>query len=107
MDAAPSVTYRRRERRHDLRRERMTTEQDIAVGHAVAAARRAANLSRAGVGRILGVTPGRLATLEAGSQRLLFTDALKLAALYRVKPAAFLAGANYLGTAIRQREAQR
>jgi transcriptional regulator with XRE-family HTH domain len=74
-----------------LRREQMATEQDIAVGRAVAAARHAADLGQAEAGRSLRVAPSRIATLEAGSRRLHFVEALELAALYRVKPAAFLA----------------
>jgi hypothetical protein len=69
----------------------MATEKDIAVGRAVAAARHAADFSQAEAGRSLRVAPSRIAMLEAGSRRLHFFEALELATLYRVKPAAFLA----------------
>lgn len=74
-----------------MRRGQMASEEDIAVGRRLAEARHAAGLTQAEVGRQLGIAQSRIAKLEIGTRRLLFSEALEFATLYKVKLAAFVA----------------
>lgn len=58
--------------------------QDQAVGERLAAARRVAGLSQAMAATRLGTAQSRIAKLETGARRLLFSEAVDLARLYGV-----------------------
>lgn len=60
------------------------SSEDLAVGARLAAARHGAGLSQAGAARELGFAQSRIAKLEIGTRRLLFSEAVALARLYRV-----------------------
>jgi transcriptional regulator with XRE-family HTH domain len=66
------------------------SEEDLAVGRRLAAARNEASLSQAEVARRLGFAQSRIAKLEIGTRRLLFSEALSLAELYDVTLSAFV-----------------
>jgi transcriptional regulator with XRE-family HTH domain len=68
----------------------MATEEDVAVGRRLAEARHGAGLSQAEVGRRLGIPQSRIAKLEVGTRRLLWSEGVELAGLYEVKLQAFL-----------------
>jgi transcriptional regulator with XRE-family HTH domain len=68
----------------------MATEEDVAVGRRLAEARHGAGLSQAEVGRRLGIPQSRIAKLEIGTRRLLWSEGVELAGLYDVQLQAFL-----------------
>lgn len=68
----------------------MATEEDVAVGRRLAEARHGAGLSQAEVGRRLGIPQSRIAKLEIGTRRLLWSEGVELAELYDVQLQAFL-----------------
>jgi transcriptional regulator with XRE-family HTH domain len=74
-----------------LRGGKAIVEEDLVIGRRVAEARREAGLSQAEVARRLGLAQSRIAKIEIGSRRLLFTEAIEFATLYRVDLAAFAA----------------
>lgn len=61
------------------------SEEDLAVGRRLAAARTAANLTQAAAASRLGFAQSRVAKLEIGTRRLLFSEAIDLADLYGVE----------------------
>lgn len=61
-----------------------TAEQDQVVGLLLGDARQGAGLSQPEVARRVGTSQSRIAQLELGRRRLLFTEALVLAELYDV-----------------------
>jgi transcriptional regulator with XRE-family HTH domain len=54
------------------------------LGLRLAAARESRGLSQVGAAKALGLPQSAIAKLERGKRQLLFTEALRLAALYRV-----------------------
>lgn len=60
-----------------------------AVGRLLGDARQAAGLPQSGAARALGIAQSRVARLELGKRRLLFTEAVRLAQLYGVEVSAF------------------
>ena len=66
--------------------------EDLVVGRRLAAARAAAALSQAEAAKKLGFAQSRIAKLETGSRRLLFSEAIDLADLYGVAVASFVPG---------------
>lgn len=73
-----------------MRHGRAAADEDLAVGRRLAAARSETGLSQAAVARELGVAQSRIAKLEIGTRRLLFSDAISLARLYGVELSAFV-----------------
>jgi transcriptional regulator with XRE-family HTH domain len=72
-----------------LRAGQAVAEEDLAVGRRLARARHEIGLSQTDVGRRLGVAQSRIAKLEIGTRRLLFSEAVALATLYAVELGAF------------------
>jgi transcriptional regulator with XRE-family HTH domain len=66
------------------------SDEDRSVGALLSAARRATDLTQAEVARRLGVAQSRIAKLEVGSRRLLFSEAVSLADLYGVPITSFV-----------------
>lgn len=65
-------------------------EEDLAVGQRLAAARTAAGMSQSEAARQLGFAQSRIAKLEIGTRRLLFTEAVDLAKVYGVEITEFV-----------------
>ena len=66
------------------------SDEDLAVGRCLAAARNEAGLSQVEVARRLGFAQSRIAKLEIGTRRLLFSEAIALAEMYGVSLSAFV-----------------
>jgi transcriptional regulator with XRE-family HTH domain len=66
------------------------SEEDLAVGRRLAAMRKEAGLSQVEAGRRLGFAQSRIAKLEIGTRRLLFSEAIDMAELYGVTLMAFI-----------------
>lgn len=61
----------------------------VAIGRLLGDARQAAGLPQSAAAKALGIAQSRIARLELGRRRLLFTEAVHLARLYGVKVSAF------------------
>lgn len=66
------------------------SQEDLAVGRRLAAIRSEVGLSQAEVARRLGFAQSRIAKLETGTRRLLFSDAVAITDLYGVDLSALL-----------------
>jgi HTH-type transcriptional regulator/antitoxin HipB len=73
-----------------MRRGALVSEEDLAVGRLLAAARSKAGLTQAEAAARLGFAQSRIAKLEIGTRRLLFSEAVDLAGLYAVDISAFV-----------------
>jgi transcriptional regulator with XRE-family HTH domain len=73
-----------------MRHGERISEEDIAVGMRLAAARMAAGLSQTEAAKRLGFAQSRIAKLEIGTRRLLFSEAIDLAEIYGVAVADFV-----------------
>jgi transcriptional regulator with XRE-family HTH domain len=80
-----------------LRRGQAVAEEDVAIGRRLAGARRASGLSQVEVGRRLGVAQSWIAKMEVGTRRLLFSEAVELATLYRVDLSEFAVDLDLVG----------
>ena len=67
------------------------SEEDLALGRRLAAIRSEVGLSQTEVARRLGFAQSRIAKLETGTRRLLFSDAIAITDLYGVGLSALLA----------------
>jgi transcriptional regulator with XRE-family HTH domain len=74
-----------------VRGGRPVGEQDLAVGRRLAAIRSEVGLSQAEAARRLGFAQSRIAKLETGTRRLLFSDAVAITGLYGVALSALVA----------------
>jgi transcriptional regulator with XRE-family HTH domain len=75
-----------------MRRGERISEEDVVLGRRLAAARTAAGFSQADAAHRLGFAQSRIAKLETGSRRLLFSEAIDLAEIYRVDVSDFVPG---------------
>jgi transcriptional regulator with XRE-family HTH domain len=75
----------------------MANDEDVAVGRRLAEARLRAGLTQAEAGRRLGMAQSRIAKLEIGTRRLLWSEGVQLAQLYKVKLQAFLVDVPEVG----------
>lgn len=66
------------------------TEHDRLVGRRLAAVRTKAGLSQTEVARRMGFAQSRIAKLEIGTRRLLFSEAIAFAQLYKVSLSDFV-----------------
>lgn len=73
------------------------SEEDLEVGTLLAAARHRAGLSQAAAAAMLGFAQSRIAKLEIGTRRLLFSEAVDLARLYGVELDAFVPSGDATG----------
>ncbi len=60
------------------------SEEDLATGQRLASSRAAAGMSQRRAAEALGVAQSRIAKLETGARRLLFSEAVAFARLYGV-----------------------
>jgi transcriptional regulator with XRE-family HTH domain len=67
-----------------LRGGETVSEHDLAVGRRLAEARGKAGLSQTEVARRMGFAQSRVAKIEIGTRRLLFSEAIAFAQLYKV-----------------------
>lgn len=65
-------------------------EEDLAIGRRLADARTTAGLTQTEAARRLGFAQSRVAKLEIGTRRLLFSEAVDLATLYEVSVLDFI-----------------
>jgi transcriptional regulator with XRE-family HTH domain len=68
----------------------VASAEDVAVGQRLALARRETKLTQAQAANHIGVAQSRIAKLETGTRRLLFSEAVALADLYRCRLTAFV-----------------
>ena len=73
-----------------MRDGQRVSDLDLAVGRRLAAMRNEAGLTQVEVGRRLGFAQSRIAKLEIGTRRLLFSEAIAIAELYGVTLSAFV-----------------
>ncbi len=77
-----------------MRGGKPVSEEDLAVGRRLAAIRSDVGLSQTEVARQLGFAQSRIAKLETGTRRLLFSDAVAITDLYGVGLSALLSAAR-------------
>lgn len=73
-----------------MRGGKPVSEEDLAVGRRLASIRADVGLSQTDVARRLGFAQSRIAKLETGTRRLLFSDAIAITGLYGIGLSALL-----------------